>query len=133
MDQRGFPRPSGGACDIGAYEGSLPLPLYNRNLIRNGDAEDMAGSPTGASVAMPNWSRDFSGTLVPYGAPGGFPLATDPGPVDRGFGFFAGGVSANATITQELDVSCPPSARRLMPMKLHYALSGYFGGVLDRQ
>jgi hypothetical protein len=126
VDQRGFPRPSGGACDIGAYEGSLPLPIYNRNLIRNGDAEDMAGSPTGAFVAMPNWSRNVSGTLVPYGAPGGFPLATDPGPVDRGFGFFAGGVSAYSYITQEINISSIGAA--IDAGQVHYDLSGYFGG-----
>jgi hypothetical protein len=126
LDQRGFPRPVNGTCDIGAYEGSLPLPIYNRNLIRNGDAEDMAGSPTGAIVAMPNWSRNYSGTLVPYGAPGGFPLATDPGPVDRGFGFFAGGVSAYSYITQEINISSIGAA--IDASKVHYDLSGYFGG-----
>jgi CSLREA domain-containing protein len=128
QDQRGLPRPNGGACDIGAYEGSLPTPLYNRNLIRNGDAEAMAGSLSGSTIGLPNWSRTYSGTLVPYGAPGGFPTITDTGPLDRGFGFFAGGVASSSYITQEINIASIGAA--IDASKVHYALSGYFGGYL---
>jgi CSLREA domain-containing protein len=126
VDQRGFPRPNGSACDIGAYEGSLPMPLYNRNLIRNGDAEAMAGSPTGAKVGLPNWARIYSGTLIAYGASGGFPTITDTGPLDRGFGFFAGGKSAISQFTQTVALSSIGAA--IDAGKVHYDLSGYLGG-----
>jgi hypothetical protein len=42
VDQGGSPRPNGGACDIGACEGARSSSLYNRNLIRNGDADSAA-------------------------------------------------------------------------------------------
>jgi hypothetical protein len=127
-DQRGFPRPSGDACDIGAYEGSVPAPLYNRNLIRNGDAETAAGSPTGATVGSPHWTVTSveTPTVVTYGAPGGFPTMTDPGPAARGDNFFAGGGNSSAQLSQTITVTAIASA--INAGQVLYDLSGYFGG-----
>ena len=56
VDQRGATRPAGGLCDTGAYEGSVPSGLTGRNLIRNGDAELAAGSPSGGTAGWPGWA-----------------------------------------------------------------------------
>ncbi len=107
IDQRGFPRPVNGACDIGAFEGQQPMIAYLRNLVRNGDAEASAGSPNGAFVGVPDWQT--SGqlmTTIPYNAPGGFPsVLTDTVPTNHGDNFFAGGNSIGAGGTQVIDLS----------------------------
>ncbi|HXJ84928.1 MAG TPA: FG-GAP-like repeat-containing protein, partial [Candidatus Methylomirabilis sp.] len=128
IDQRGIPRPVGGLCDMGAFEGSLATGLIGVNLIRNGDAEGSAGSPTGAGVGMPYWSG--SAAIVPYGAPGGFPLVTDPGPANRGRNFFSGGVSAVAQISQVIDIEAIGAA--VDAGQIRYDLSGYFGGFANQ-
>lgn len=62
-DQRGVTRPVNGLCDIGAYEGVQPLFAYGRNLLRNGDAEDGGGSPSGKYVGVPDWLLGLERTL----------------------------------------------------------------------
>ncbi len=132
VDQRGFPRPLNGACDIGAYEGHLPGPTYFRNLVRNGDAEAAAGSPAGAFVGLPGWTN--SGTLMtalPYNAPGGFPsVPTDTVPANHGDNFFAGGVSAGAGGNQTIDLS--PFAGFIDTGGVSYDFSADLGGYLDQ-
>src|SRR5262249_26837164 len=124
VDQRGFPRPGGGTCDMGAYEGSLSSTLFGVNLIRNGDAEGSAASPVGAFVRTPYW--DIPLAVVQYGTAGGFPTATDPGPTARGLNFFAGGVSDNLILFQDIDLQ---SAGTMIDSgQVQYDLSGYFGG-----
>ena len=128
VDQRGSPRPTGSACDIGAFEGSAPLPLFNANLIRNGDAEDSAGSPTGAVVGSPHWTVTAGTfTVVQYGAPGGFPIVgTDIIPATHGYNFFAGGVAASSQATQMITVT--PGSPVIDTGTVRYFLSGDFGG-----
>ena len=128
VDQRGFPRPSGSACDIGAYEGSIAPRLLDVNLIRNGDAEGSAGSPTAAIVGMPYWTG--SAAIVPYGIAGGFPATTDPGPVNRGINFFAGGYTSYAQVSQLISVTTLGPAIDAGHIK--YDLSGYFGGYANQ-
>lgn len=71
-------------------------------------------------------------TVVQYGAAGGFPLTTDPGPQDRGKNFFAGGPykdnngNNTTTMTQNIDVSAFGIA--LDTGKVPFTLSGYLGG-----
>ncbi len=132
VDQRGFPRPVGGACDIGAFEGAQPTPQYNRNLIRNGDAESGAGSPTGAFVGTPNWivtaGRGF--TAVPYNAAGGFPT-TDMAPANHGYNFFAGGnLYSPSTADQLFNVST--ISADIDAGRVKYALSADLGGFQDQ-
>ena len=70
-DQRGVSRPAGPLCDIGAYEGAVPPFAYNRNLVRNGDAESGGASLSGSYVGAPNWavtSGHF--TVAPYNGDG---------------------------------------------------------------
>jgi hypothetical protein len=52
------------------------------NLIKNPGAESGPGSGDGSTVAVPNWTVPSGGTFtaVKYGATGGFPTASDPGP-----------------------------------------------------
>jgi CSLREA domain-containing protein len=135
VDQRGFPRPLNGACDIGAYEGHLPGPNYFRNLVRNGDAEAAAGSPSSpdpAFVAVPDWTN--SGqllTVVPYNTPGGFPsVPTDTVPANHGDNFFAGGLSGAAGGHQTIDLS--PFAGFIDTGGVSYDFSAELGGYLDQ-
>ncbi|HTQ02170.1 MAG TPA: choice-of-anchor Q domain-containing protein, partial [Casimicrobiaceae bacterium] len=110
-DQRGSPR-SAAVCDIGAFEGALPTPMFDVNLIRNGDAEQSAGAPTGATVGIPNWTvRTGAMTVVSYGAPGGFPVVgKDVVQGAHGSNFFAGGPTTdNAQAAQIIDLA-PASA-----------------------
>jgi len=132
-DQRGVPRPVGPLCDIGAYEGALPATLYNRNLIRNGAAENGAGSPTGALVGVPNWTvMDGQFTAVPYGSPGGFPdAATDIVPDNHGYNFFAGGNVDVSKANQIIDVSA--ISTDVAAGAVHYALSAALGGYLTSE
>jgi hypothetical protein len=101
-DQRGMTRPVGPNCDIGAYEGALPLPYFGSNLVVNGDAEAAAGSPSGNVVAMPGWDGTLrSVTVVPYNAPNGFPsVPTDTVPANHGGNFFAGAQFTTAVSSQ---------------------------------
>src|SRR3954452_19110952 len=63
------------------------------NLVQNPSAEDGLGIPDGSrGVDIPGWET-ISGsnfTVVPYGAPGGFPATTDA-PPKAGQEFFAAG------------------------------------------
>jgi hypothetical protein len=134
-DQRGVPRPVGPLCDIGAYEGQQPGLGYQHNLVRNGDAEAAAGSPSGASVGVPNWraaAPQVSMTAVPYGASGGFPSpATDPVPIVHGVNFFAGGKSGIAVSIQDIDLS--PLAANIDAGTVSYDSSADLGGFLDEE
>ncbi len=132
IDQRGVQRPVGPLCDIGAYEGSVPTPLYNRNLIRNSDAENGGGSPTGGFVGTPNWTvTDGQFTAVPYNSPGGFPnTATDVVPANHGYNFFAGGNAALAVANQVINVSM--ISADIDASRVKYALSADLGGFQDQ-
>ncbi len=134
-DQRGVLRPVGPLCDIGAYEGQQAGLGYMRNLVRNGDAEAAAGSPSGAFVGVPNWragAPQMSMTVVPYDAPGGFPsLATDTVPAVHGRNFFAGGGSGVAVSVQDVDLS--PLAASIDAGSVSYDCSADLGGYLDQE
>jgi hypothetical protein len=125
----------GALCDIGAYEGQQPLVDYMRNLVRNGDAEASAGSPSGAFVGLPNWragAPQVAMTVVPYNAPGGFPsLATDSVPAVHGFNLFAGGNSAVAVSIQDIDVSA--LAAGIDTGNVSYDCSADLGGYFDQE
>src|SRR5579859_1883684 len=134
-DQRGASRPAGGACDMGAVEGSRSTSLLLTNLVRNGDAELAMGSPNMSPAGLPYWtaSSDIGSgpTAVTYFGywPGslGFPTPTAPGPTDRGLSFLAGGKGTNlGTLTETVDVSSLASS--IDAGRLTYDFSGYFGG-----
>jgi len=113
---------SGAAGMMSAAQITLGL-----NAIANGDAESGAGSTDGSVVAVPSWTSGGQFTAVQYGASGGFPATTDPGPTNRGSNFFAGGPSGSqATGTQTVDVSNISSS--IDSGLVNYVLSGYLGG-----
>ncbi len=100
---------------------------YKTNLIVNGNAEAGASSSTGAPVSVPGWTLSSAFTVVPYGAPGGFPLASDPGPPDRANQFFAGGNTPGSSATQDIDVSA--NSGDINAGIADYDLSGWLGGL----
>jgi len=103
---------------------------YGVNLIVNGTAEQGASSLTGdplpGPIPVPGWTTSSAFTVVPYGAAGGFPTASDPGPPDRSTQFFAGGKATTSTATQDIDVSA--NAADINSGKVTLDLSGWMGG-----
>ena len=105
--------------------------LYGVNLIVNGNAELGASSATGQPVAVPGWVTTGPFTVVPYGAAGGFPTASDPGPPDRSNQFFAGGSGALSTASQDIDVS--GNASDINQGRVTCDLSAWLGGFFTDQ
>lgn len=108
---------------------------FDQNLIVNGDAESGIGSSDGSTVAsIPGFSTAGGFTVTQYGAGGGFPTSTDPGPADRGLNFFSGG-PGNATgvsnATQLIDVS--GGAATIDLGSTSFDLSAYLGGFSSQR
>jgi hypothetical protein len=101
---------------------------FNQNLIINGDAESDVGSAAGAVIgSVTGFTTVGNFTVTKYGASSGFPLATDPGPVNRGLNFFSGGPNNAASSAHQLiDVSSIASSIDLGSTR--YELSGFLGG-----
>lgn len=102
--------------------------IYGTNLIVNGDAESDVGSANGDEIGpVTGFTKGGQLTVVQYAAGGGFPNATDPGPVNRGLNFFAGGPSAGvSTGTQFLDFA--GIATDVDTGLVSFEFFGYFGG-----
>jgi hypothetical protein len=94
------------------------------NIIANPGAESSATTPTG-------WTVNGTPTIIAYGASGGFPTATDPGPAQRGKNFFAGGNGAESDLFQTIDVSS--LASQIDAHQIKYSLSAYLGGFSSQQ
>jgi hypothetical protein len=95
----------------------------------NGDAESGTGSSDGSVVvsSIPGWTTTGEANVVQYGASGGYPASTDPGPSDRATNFFAGGPNdATSTFTQTIDLSA--YATQIDSGAIGYLLSAYLGG-----
>lgn len=105
--------------------------VLGSNLIVNGDAEGSSGAPDDLTVLPPvGWTASPHFTVVQYGAGGGFPALSSPGPASRGTNFFAGGPAvAQSSATQRIDVS---GDALVIDQKATYLLSGYFGGYEDK-
>jgi hypothetical protein len=68
---------------------------------------------------------------VQYGAAGGFPTSTSPGPKSRGKNFFAGGPDgANVVAVQTISLSAFASA--IKAGDATFTLSGWLGGYADQ-
>ncbi len=105
---------------------------FGTNRVVNGDAEAGAGSPSGDVVPVPGWTTTSGNfTAVQYGASGGFPAVTDPGPANRGSNFFAGGPDAASSSAFQF-ISLTPNASVIDAGQASFTLSGYFGGFADQ-
>jgi hypothetical protein len=114
-----------------AGPGAAPPSGTSANLIVNGDAETAAGSMDGTPVATPGWTVTGEATAIQYGASGGYPASTDPGPPNRGMNFFAGGEDdMMSSLAQTVDVTQYASA--IDGGAVTYSLSGWLGGYSDQ-
>lgn len=106
---------------------------FETNLIVNGGAEAGTGSSTGNDVlAVPGWTTVGNFTVVQYGAPGGYPSATDPGPANRGANFFAGGPNnASSSASQTINESADAAA--IDRGGVSFDLAGYLGGYINQR
>jgi choice-of-anchor C domain-containing protein len=105
--------------------------IFGANLILNGDAEAGPGSPTGNEVVPAlGWTTIGSFTVVQYGGRDSQAAEVgpdDPGPVNRGKNFFAGGPdNASSSAVQIIDVSAGASA--IDRAEVSFDLAGYLGG-----
>ena len=109
--------------------------LCGNNLVVNGNAETATGSSTGQEVVnVPGWATKGNFTVIRYTrsiSDGLFPTPTDPGPLNRGQNYFAGGPftsnsGATSSASQVIDVS--PMAASIDTGKMQFTLSGFLGG-----
>src|SRR4029077_1433915 len=77
---------------------------YGVNLLVNGGAEEGPASVMAALVPVPGWSTTGGFTVVPYGAPEGYPTVSEA-PPNGMKQFFTGGRDAVSTAIQEIEVS----------------------------
>jgi hypothetical protein len=106
---------------------ALAVPL-GTNVLVNSDAEAGPGQPNGNSTGpIPGWQVTAGAPVaLLWGAAGGFPDASTPGPSNRGSNFFGGGNSASASLTQVVDVSA--NAAQIDAGTIGYDLDGWLGG-----
>ncbi len=100
--------------------------ILDMNLIVNGDAESGPGGTGGPVATIPGYTTTGGFTVTQYAAGGGFPSATDPGPVVRGLNFFAGGVAAFSSASQLVDISAEAATIDLGSVQ--FDLSAFLGG-----
>jgi hypothetical protein len=106
--------------------------IYGTNLVLNGDAEAGPGAPDSSKIVDPvDWSTSGQFTAVQYGASGGFPDKTDPGPADRGKNLFEGGNVAKSTAQQT--VSFAPARADIDSGNVKYTLSAWIGGYSTQE
>jgi hypothetical protein len=99
------------------------------NLLVNGGTEEGEASPTGYDVVteIPGWTRRGKFTVVPYGAPNGFPDDKIKVAVRGGAQFFAGGpTNPGSALSQTVSVASKKSL--IDSGKAKATLSGYLGG-----
>jgi hypothetical protein len=93
---------------------------YGVNLLLDGNAEQALGT---------GWNQTGSPAIVQYGAAGGFPTSSDPGPPDRLKAFFAGGSMASSSISQNINVSA--NAADIDAGKVACDVVAWLGGYLN--
>ncbi|HEY3832562.1 MAG TPA: phosphoesterase [Acidimicrobiia bacterium] len=112
------------------FAGGVPAhAAASPNLIKNGGAEAAAGG-TGGTVNVPNWTRTMGKTFtaVKYGAAGGFPTTSSPGPSTRGKNFFAGGSDTKSTEIATQTISLASYATKIKGGAVTATAAGWFGG-----
>src|SRR5665213_224721 len=82
-------------------------PAYGVNLLLNSGAEASPGQASASNPRpVPDWRTTGHFVVLLYGASGGYPTATDPGPAHRGKNFFSGGGDDPvSTATQAISLS----------------------------
>lgn len=111
---------------------SVQPPIGNGlNLVFNGNCEyDRGFINHGYDQVISGWvdSAGTNGiTALRYGAPGGFPLTTSPGPIKRGLNFFSSGSdNSPGSITQRIDLR--GVSADIDGGGVTYDLSGFLGG-----
>ncbi len=105
---------------------------FGQNLVFNGDAEYERGfGDFWPDASIPGWQDEGWHTVMVYGAEGGFPLDSDPGPPDRGANFFCGGGDTSDTsISQDVDLSA--LAETIDAGGVQYQLSAWLGGYASQ-
>jgi hypothetical protein len=109
------------------HAGPLAPLAPDGNLIPYGNAEDLVGGDGTSIVPLPAWTVSGNLTVTKWNTPGGFPLATDPGPSDRGLNFFSGGLES-ALSTASTVITLPVSPARIDAGQVVADLSGWLGG-----
>jgi hypothetical protein len=104
----------------------------SKNLILNPGAEAGAGSTDGSTVPVPHWAVVSGGTFtaVQYGAAGGFPAKTDPGPTKRGANFFAGGPDSASAMAMQTDSL--KAYKGIIASGANYTFKAWLGGYADQ-
>ena len=99
------------------------------NLIKDSGAESAKPDSDGGKVKVPDWkpAKGSQFTAVAYGAAGGFPASSSPGPKHRGKNFFAGGPSGNTSGASQSD-SLKAYAKLIASGKAKFQLAGWLGG-----
>jgi hypothetical protein len=99
------------------------------NLIQDPGAERAKPDSDGGKVKVPGWkpAKGSQFTAVAYGAAGGFPASSSPGPKHRGKNFFAGGPSGNTSGATQSD-SLKADAKLIASGHAKFQLSGWLGG-----
>jgi hypothetical protein len=101
------------------------------NLVLNGGAEANVGAPDDNTIVKPaDWKTTGQFTAVQYGAEGGFPTSTTPGPPARGKNFFAGGNDAKSTARQTISLAA--YASDIDAGLDTYDFSAWIGGFEDQ-
>lgn len=115
-------------CNAAVWSFAAPaMGATGVNIIVNPGAESGPGGNGGDVLAAPGWTATGNPTVVLWGTGGGFPVADDAGPSDRGANFFSGGPNQTPTAqTQTVDVSA--DALGIDTGTMGYTLSGYLGG-----
>jgi hypothetical protein len=101
-----------------------------KNIILNPGAEAGPGSTDGSTVPVPKWTVKKGGTFtaVQYGASGGFPTKSGPGPKNRGANFFAGGGVATANTQIATQTDSLKAYAGVIAAGATFTLAGYLGG-----
>lgn len=118
---------------VGIEETQAPTATMGENLIFNGDAEyepGTVGYDSVPDVSIAGWNDPGYFTVIQWDSPGGYPVMTDEGPVDRGANLFAGGwTSSDSYASWTIDLS-PLSSQ--IDGGAQYDLSGWLGGYYNQ-
>jgi Flp pilus assembly protein TadD len=102
---------------------------YGVNLLVNGGAEEGPASVVAALVPVPGWRTTNEFTVVPYGAPQGYPTGNEA-PVNGMKHFFTGGRDAVSSAIQEIEVSS--NASDIDAGEVICDISAWLGGYFDQ-